>query len=114
MKKLLAFAAVLGLLALLNPSEARHREGFAEAFRTDHPVLSLFGADRVAPSLLTRSSYGVLSVTEGARWRFGTAPVACGMIRMLVSRATSEDSDARDHRLVRSGVSQHSKSESRS
>jgi hypothetical protein len=62
MKKLLAFAAVLGLLALLNPSEARHREGFAEAFRTDHPVLTLFGADRVAPSLLTRSSYGVLSV----------------------------------------------------
>lgn len=62
MKKLLALAATLGLLALLNPSEARHRESFAEAFRADHPVLTLFGADRVAPSLLTRSSYGVLSV----------------------------------------------------
>ncbi len=62
MKKLLAIAAVLGLPALLNPSEERHREGFAEAFRADHPVLTLFGADRVAPSLLTRRSYGVLSV----------------------------------------------------
>lgn len=62
MKKLLAVAAVLGLLALLNPSEARHRDGFAAAFRTEHPVLTLFGADRVAPSLLTYSSYGVLSV----------------------------------------------------
>lgn len=62
MKKLLATAAVLGLLALLNPSEARHREGFADAFRADHPVLTLFGADRVAPSLLAYRSYGIASV----------------------------------------------------
>lgn len=62
MKKLLALAAVLGLLVLLNPSEARHRERFAEAFRADHPVLTLFGADRVAPSLLAYRSYGIVSV----------------------------------------------------
>ncbi|HEV2146178.1 MAG TPA: hypothetical protein VGR37_02045 [Longimicrobiaceae bacterium] len=61
-KKLLAFAAVLGLLFLLNPSEPRHRERFAEGFRADHPVLSLFGADRVVPSLLSYRSYGVVSV----------------------------------------------------
>ncbi|MET0399289.1 MAG: hypothetical protein ABW277_21040 [Longimicrobiaceae bacterium] len=62
MKKLLALAAVLGLLVLLNPSEARHRERFAEGFRADHPVLTLFGADRVAPSLLAYRSYGIVSV----------------------------------------------------
>lgn len=62
MKKPLAVLAALGLLAALNPSEARHRERFAEAFRAGHPVLTLFGADRVAPSLLARRSYGVASV----------------------------------------------------
>jgi hypothetical protein len=62
MKKLLALAAVLGLLFVLNPSEEKHRERFGEAFRADHPVLSLFGADRVAPSLISYRSYGVASV----------------------------------------------------
>ncbi len=64
MKKLLALAVVaaLGLLFALNPSEAEHREGFGAALRADHPVLSLFGARRVAPSLLSVRSYGVASV----------------------------------------------------
>lgn len=62
MKKLLAVLAVLGLLVLLNPSDEKHRERFGAEFRTDHPVLSLFGADRVAPSLLAYRSYGVASV----------------------------------------------------
>lgn len=64
MKKLLALAALaaLGLLFALNPSQEEHRERFGQAFRADHPVLSLFGADRVAPSLLSYRSYGVASV----------------------------------------------------
>ncbi|HEX8276981.1 MAG TPA: hypothetical protein VF615_30345 [Longimicrobiaceae bacterium] len=64
MKKLLALAlaVALGLLLALNPSEAEHRARFGAAFRADHPVLSLFGADRVAPSLLAYRSYGVASV----------------------------------------------------
>ena len=78
MKKLLAAVAVLALLALLNPSEARHRERFAEAFRTDHPVLTLFGADRVAPSLLAVRSYGVASVG-----RVGEHVVTVGVLGMV-------------------------------
>ncbi|HEX2092688.1 MAG TPA: hypothetical protein VHG28_09815 [Longimicrobiaceae bacterium] len=62
MKKLVALAAVLLVLAFLNPSEAEHRARFAETFRADHPVLSLFGADRLAPVLLTYRSYGIASV----------------------------------------------------
>jgi hypothetical protein len=56
-----ALLAALGLAWLLNPSEERHRARFAEDFRADHPVLTLFGADRVAPSLLTYRSYGFVS-----------------------------------------------------
>lgn len=78
MKKLLAAAAVLGLLALLNPSEDRHRERFAEAFRADHPVLTLFGADRVAPSLLAYRSYGLVSVG-----RVGDHVVTVGGVGMV-------------------------------
>ncbi|HEX7243245.1 MAG TPA: hypothetical protein VF263_23380 [Longimicrobiaceae bacterium] len=62
MKKLLALAAALAALFFLNPSESDHRARFAESFRAGHPVLSFFGADRVAPVLLTYRSYGVLSV----------------------------------------------------
>ena len=60
--KLLAGLAGLGLLVVLNPSEERHRERFGEAFRAGHPVLSLFGGGRVAPSLLAYRSYGIVSV----------------------------------------------------
>lgn len=80
MKKLLALAVLvaLGLLFVLNPSEETHRERFGEAFRADHPVLSLFGADRVAPSLLSYRSYGVASVG-----RVGDHVVTVGVLGMV-------------------------------
>lgn len=78
MKKLLVFLAVLGLLSFLNPSEVRHRERFAEGFRAEHPVLTLFGADRVAPTLLAYRSYGVAS----AGW-VGDELVTVGALGMV-------------------------------
>lgn len=78
LKKLAGLVLGLGLLWAVNPSEGRHRDHFAEAFRADHPVLSLFGADRVVPTLLSYRSYGVAS----AGW-VGDELVTVGAVGMV-------------------------------
>ncbi|HEX2189179.1 MAG TPA: hypothetical protein VHG51_09800 [Longimicrobiaceae bacterium] len=77
-KKLAGLLLGIAVLWALNPSAERHGERFAEGFRAEHPVLTLFGADRVAPTLLTYRSYGVLS----AGW-VGDELVTFGAVGMV-------------------------------
>ncbi len=102
MKKMLAFLAVLGVVALLNPSETRHREEFTRAFQADHPVLSLFGADRVVPTLLTYRSYGVVSVGKVGERVATVGAVGKVHVRELDMEKMGEEAGAQGKERVRS------------
>jgi hypothetical protein len=101
LKKALALVAAAGVLALLNPSEARHREGFAAAFRAEHPVLTLFGADRVAPTLLTYRSYGVVSVGRVGEHVVTVGGAGMVHVRELDMEALGEEAGAQGKRGVK-------------